>query len=539
MPTLKVGTRGSDLALFQTRFVMKELEKHGVHAKEEIIKTRGDQDHRPFTQLSGDGYFTKELERSLHEKTIHFAVHSSKDLPSLTHQDLPWKAVGEREDSHDVLITRPDAVLSDEPLRLKAGIRIGTSSPRRRHQLMATQPQVTIEELRGNVPTRVGKVESKDLDGVVLAKAGVKRLGLLENLESRGLIAIDLDWVASPCQGIIAAQAHTEKIEPLNAIANHKLNDIAKAEKSILALLGGGCHLPLGAQIEFIENEYRLSVFLGEESSSFQGSFAAKTCGEVLRKFIKHFVAAESGPRVWLTQPIQHALKPALILAKKGIQPVVWPLLEIAPSWSVEKLQSFSKIRNQYGAISFSSQFAAQFFFTELSLYFDVLDWLSSRAVFAVGPSTERTLREYGVKDVITPKEANSKSLARTIESTNFRGQLLVPGQAGSFLKKNLRAHGSMGLELYKVRSSQSALTLDIPEISEKDSLVLTSPSAAREFVLWCKRYSALKRLQVWAFGPSTSKELTFLGVAHKTNPVSGSWEALSQAGVQWTSQNR
>src|SRR5690606_6983956 len=103
-----------------------------------------------------------------------------------------------------------------------------------------------------------------------------------------------------------------------------------------------------------------------------------------------------------------------------------------------------------------------------------VLDWVSSRAVFAVGPSTERTLREYGVKDIITPKEANSKSLARTIENTNFRGQLLVPGQVGSFLKKNLRAHGSMGLELYKVRSSQSSLTMDIPEISEKDSLVLT-----------------------------------------------------------------
>src|SRR5690606_37778751 len=129
----------------------------------------------------------KEIEKSLLKNEIQAAVHSSKDLPSQIHKEIPWFAYGDREDTADILVVKKDFVLSEEPLRLKPHTVIGTSSPRREAQLKRKFPDAKIESFRGNVPTRIEKVKSGTVDACVLAKAGVNRLNLLEFIEDQGL----------------------------------------------------------------------------------------------------------------------------------------------------------------------------------------------------------------------------------------------------------------------------------------------------------------------------------------------------------------
>ena len=545
---LKIGTRGSDLALFQTRSVAKALSAHGLEAAEEVITTRGDKDYRPFQQITGDGFFTKELERAMLEGRIEMAVHSAKDLPSMVHADLPWRAFSAREETADILIARKGVVLHRAPLDIKAGSKIGTSSPRRIAQLRLDAPNIEVLNLRGNVPTRINKVADGTLDGAVLAKAGVKRLGLLEGLAARGLEAIELDWVTAPCQGVIAVQTHREHLSALSKIDNSELDVIAKTEKSLLALLGGGCHLALGAHIEPTSGGYRLRSFFADEKSAFSETVVAKRIGDLVREYVAAFVGADLAPastatthdRVWLTQPLQNVLKPAKRLAQHQLTPVVWPLTEVAPTWKTKDLASVAERRATFGAVAFSSQFAVQIFLTELQIHWstganekdNVSAWLNSKKVFAVGPATRRRLEEFGVRNVITSPEsegAHAEALVKEISRHPFAGGLLLPGQSGAVLRESVSGLSSPveTLDLYKVLPSTHRATSDVPEVLSNDVIVLTSPSAAREFVLWCERNPALKRLGVWAFGPSTSRELTQLKIPHQVNPVSGSWDDL------------
>ena len=122
--------------------------------------------------------------------------------------------------------------------------------------------------------------------------------------------------------------------------------------------------------------------------------------------------------------------------------------------------------------------------------------------------------------------EAHGRALAALLDKSRIRGDVLIPGQAGSLVKRRLNAH-TKGLTLYRMRPSQQPMSVETPHVQKNDHLVLTSPSAAKEFVLRCQKNAELKRLNIWAFGPSTSRELGFLGIQHRVNPVSGSWESV------------
>ncbi len=529
MSVYKIGTRGSELALTQTHSVIKAFSNVDITAEKQILKTRGDKDQRPFNQISGDGFFTKELERSILNRETHFAVHSAKDLPSIVHEDLPWKAFSHREETSDILIALPTAF--DANGNLIDGKRIGTSSPRRELQIKNAFPNIQVESLRGNVPTRIQKVIDAHLDGVILAKAGVVRLGLLEEIKECDLVVKELDFVTAPCQGIIAVQGAQNIISTLDKIANHDLDLIAKAEKSVLALLGGGCHLPLGTKIYAEKDEYRLDFFLGGRSETIAFQLKAKTIGTLLHELVKELVNTPKPTthRVWFSQPIQHILKPASFAAQLGIEPVAWPLLEVVPNWKEKDLQEFRAEKNRYGAVSFSSQFAVQLFMTELNSYLDIKTWLNNVRIFAIGRSTKERLAEYGITEVEMSKESHGKSLAALLEKIKIHGDILIPGQQGSLVKGRLKGFGphSKGLTLYRMRPSRNPMSLEVPLIEKNDHIVITSPSAAKEFVLRSLKHPGLKRLSVWAFGPSTSRELGFLGVQHRTNPISGSWESV------------
>jgi hydroxymethylbilane synthase len=244
MTRLRVGTRGSDLALRQTRWVCDLLRTvhSGLGFEEVVIKTHGDiSTGQPLDTDFPVGGFVSAIEQALLDGRIDFAVHSYKDLPTAATPGLMIAAVPSREAPHDVLVTREPVVL----LNLPRGIRLGTSSPRRAAQFRRLA-NVQIVPIRGNVPTRVAKVESGELDGVVLAAAGLKRLGL----RPRNLIDLPLDWfMPAPAQGALAVQVREgDAIAALLAPIEHRPSRSAvEAERSFLRNINAGCHTPVGA----------------------------------------------------------------------------------------------------------------------------------------------------------------------------------------------------------------------------------------------------------------------------------------------------
>lgn len=245
--TIRFGTRGSDLALWQTRYVMGLLQAAlpDTSVEYEIIKTRGDQVlDTPLPLIGGKGVFTAELESALHEKRIDCAVHSLKDLPTEPPAGLSISAIPPRENPADVLISRKDYTLETLP----HGARVGTSSTRRAAQLLHRRPDLQMLDLRGNVNTRIRKAldPDGDYDAIILAFAGVERLGLT------GVISEILDvetMLPAPGQGAIAAQTRDDPaLLAAFAHINHAPAALAvTAERAFLAGMGGGCSVPVAA----------------------------------------------------------------------------------------------------------------------------------------------------------------------------------------------------------------------------------------------------------------------------------------------------
>lgn len=255
--TLRIGTRGSDLALWQAHHIAERL---GAEVETEIVvlKTRGDRiDDIPLTELPGKAFFTAEIERALLDGDVDLAVHSHKDLPTESPPGLTIAAVPARGPAEERLLI---ASAAHDPqgalLPLVHGARVGTSSPRRAEQLLALRPDLRIEALRGNVPTRVAKLRAGQHDAILLAAAGLHRL----QLDTSGLHAITLPpnlLVPAPAQGALAVQVREGDAATLG-LCRSLLHDedtaqLIDAERVLLSRAGGGCNLPLGAYMEAMQ----------------------------------------------------------------------------------------------------------------------------------------------------------------------------------------------------------------------------------------------------------------------------------------------
>jgi hydroxymethylbilane synthase len=247
--TIIIGTRGSDLALWQANHVKSLLEAAGHPCELHIIKTKGDNiQHLGFDKIEGKGFFTKEIEEALLNKKVDIAVHSHKDLETNQPEGLCIAAVSPRADERELLLILPNAVDANEPLGLKKNAVVGTSSARRKAQLLHHKPEVELKDIRGNVPTRIQKLRDGQYDAILLAKAGVDRLGL--NLDGLQVTALDIEtFVPAPAQGALALQCRSNDAEIIDILT--ELNDVAtqeliKVERTVLNRLNGGCQLPLG-----------------------------------------------------------------------------------------------------------------------------------------------------------------------------------------------------------------------------------------------------------------------------------------------------
>ena len=261
--TLVLGTRGSDLALAQTRLVHAALRQaHPDWSIEQrIIHTQGDRRLDLSLREAGaldKGLFTRELEEALLRGEIQAAIHSLKDLPTELPPGLRIAAVLPREDVREVLVSNAPGGLAGLP----DGARVGTSSPRREAQLRAVRPDVKPVAIRGNVPTRLRKLAAgTDFDAILLAAAGLRRLGLLGNFP--GLhFEILADFLPAPGQGAVAVETTAENAARFAGIHHADTWTGVSAERELLRLLGGGCHLALGARAEIRDGEILLRAIL-------------------------------------------------------------------------------------------------------------------------------------------------------------------------------------------------------------------------------------------------------------------------------------
>jgi len=270
--TCRIGTRGSDLALWQARTIKNMLLDLGVETTITIIKTRGDKiDNVPFAKLEGKNFFTKELEDAQLSGRVDMAVHSLKDLATEMVPGLTLCAMVGREDPREILLARPaaidpDRVAAGEVLPLRAGARIGTSAARRQGQVRQIRPDLEIADLRGNVPTRVDRLRQGLYDGILLARAGIVRLELaLDDLFAKPLTVAE--FVPAPAQGMLGIQCRED--DPwqihLARLDCGEAGHAVAAERRLLSRLDGGCHMPFGVNIAGTGHTWRLEAFLGDD----------------------------------------------------------------------------------------------------------------------------------------------------------------------------------------------------------------------------------------------------------------------------------
>ncbi|MCH2229585.1 MAG: hydroxymethylbilane synthase [Crocinitomicaceae bacterium] len=259
MKNVVIGSRGSDLALWQAYFVKSELEKLGCVVELNIIKTQGDTvQHLSFDKLEGKGFFTKEIEDALLAKKIDLAVHSHKDLETNPPAGLKIACVSERANPADILLINKNAIDASRKWSLKAGALVGTSSARRKSQVMKYRPDTTINDLRGNVPTRINKLREGNYDAILLAKAGVDRLEL-DLSEFLEVILDPSEFVPAPAQGVLGLQIRSDDDELNDILQKMNFPQVQKRidlERKVLNLLDGGCQLPLGVYCDESHNLY-------------------------------------------------------------------------------------------------------------------------------------------------------------------------------------------------------------------------------------------------------------------------------------------
>jgi len=239
---LRIGTRGSALALTQTGMVADDLaDATGVRTELVTITTDGDRSNEPLSRAGGAGLFTGALRDALLEDRCDLIVHSLKDLPTAPHDQLVVAAIPAREDPRDALCARDDLTLETLP----EGARVGTGSPRRMAQLRAARPDLDVVDIRGNVETRLGRVAPGDLDAVVLAAAGLRRLGRTDVITD----LLDPDrWPTAPGQGALAVEVRRGDEDLVRALDHAETRVAVEAERHVLALLEAGCSAPVGAR---------------------------------------------------------------------------------------------------------------------------------------------------------------------------------------------------------------------------------------------------------------------------------------------------
>jgi hydroxymethylbilane synthase len=265
MAKLRIGSRGSQLALWQANHVAALLRAKGHTVEIEVIKTTGDKiTSVALAKVGTKGMFTKEIEEALHDRRVDLAVHSLKDVPTELEQEFELAAIMKREDPRDAFISVKFSSLEELP----HGAKVGTSSLRRQCQLKSVRPDLEIFPLRGNVDTRIRKLESGEYDAIILAAAGVRRLGLETHVRSRISANIMCPAVGQGALAIETRRGDQQTKTLLAFLDDADTHAAIECERALLGSLGGGCQVPIGAYAEKRGGRLFLRAMVGRPDGS-------------------------------------------------------------------------------------------------------------------------------------------------------------------------------------------------------------------------------------------------------------------------------
>lgn len=506
LPVIKIGSRGSDLALWQANFVKSELEKLGERVEINIIKTQGDQiQHLSFDKLEGKGFFTKEIEDALLKKEVDLAVHSHKDLPTTSPEGLTIAAVSEREDPSDLLLIHPSAFNPGNRFSLKENATVGTSSARRKSQLLSFLPSVRIEDIRGNVPTRVQRLKEGKYDAILIAAAGIERL----KLDLSGLHVTKLspdEFIPAPAQGVLALQVRetdTELIQVLQKLNSTKVQREIAVERKILNLFDGGCQLPLGAYCHTENNKLVIRAAKAKDWNTFPVRvFEVCDENEAPESIAERMVAKISNLKpcsVFITRDLEEGDIFFRGLNEQGFKVNGSSLINT-------NLVRFSSIPAT-DWIFFSSRNSVKFFFEQHPE-------VAEKVKYAViGKGTESVLRSYGKIPSFVGTQNNMTDIANSFSSQVSGVSILFPQAKESLqsIQKQLSFSNKVfDLYVYHTQAKEDF------NLQKADLLVFTSPSNVEAYH---NKYKIEPSQKVISIGPSTGKALQRLGTKEFTLP--------------------
>lgn len=505
MKKVIIGTRGSDLALWQANYTKDKLASIGIIAELKIIKTQGDKIlNLRLDKLEGKGFFTKELEEELLGGIIDIAVHSHKDLPTINPPGLIIAAVPEREDPSELLLILKDCVDVTQKLSLKTGAIVGTSSNRRKAQMLALRPDLDIQDLRGNVPTRIQKLRNEDYDAILLAKAGANRLNIdLSEFQIEVIATTEL--VPAPSQGALAIQIRETDTELLNLLKqiNHTqtAEEIA-VERKVLNLFEGGCHMPLGCYCKKENGLFEVWTSKAETDEDFPDRLFLRTSTTegLAEKIVAKFAAERKKPAtVFISREVGENSYFRKALAKHNIEIEGRSLIKTFPI--VHILDPFY-IKN-INWIFFSSRNAVEYFFK-------LKPALPKKIKFGVvGRGSEDSLRKFGFQADFVGENGDIEEVAQEFANLVEAQTVLFPRAEDSLLtiQKSLKQSTKIvDLPIYETVIEENI------DRTAADVLIFTSPSNVDAYF----EANLLEPGQiVIAIGNSTGKKFDEMGVSY------------------------
>jgi len=518
---LTIGTRGSELALWQANFVKDRLAEIGVEAELKIIKTQGDIiQHLRLDKLEGKGFFTKELEEELLSGQIDLAVHSHKDLPTVNPPGLIIAAVSDREDPSEVLIIHKDCVDISKRLSVKHAATIGTSSNRRKAQLLSIRPDLEFDDLRGNLQTRVQKLRDEKYDAIMLAKAGVSRINMdLSDFHIEELSPIML--VPAPAQGVLAIQIREDDKELFNILQGINDAEVAETiavERKVLNLFDAGCHAPLGSYCRKVDGKFQSWTSIADDNEDFPDRvfLEAETSEGMAEKiFAKYSKDRKLPSSIFITRDLDENSYLARSLKKHNIEVDDRSLIRIFPT--INKLDSFILKRADW--IFFNSRNAIEHFFKLEPLI------LKKTKIAVLGRGSEETLRKFN-----RTADFTGDHLGINTEGIGSEFAKLVDGQTVLFP----RAEGS--LQTIRKALTENTKIIDMPiyetvieeevDKSNADVLIFTSPSNVEAYF---RENLVDPGQKIICIGNSTAKVISEMGLPY-TLPYSPDEIGLAEA---------
>ena len=498
--TLIIATRGSDLALWQAHHVKSRLEEAGMPCELKIIRTKGDEiQHISLDKMEGKGFFTKEIEEALLKEDADIAVHSHKDLPTESPEGLMIAAISDREDPSEYLLIRKEAVDPGKKFSLKRNAIVGTSSARRKSQMLAFRNDIVLNDLRGNVPTRIKKLRDGIYDAILLAVAGVERLGLdigdfhAEKLDPK-------EFIPSPAQGVLAIQirkSDTELFEKLQLLNNPQTATLIAIERNVLSLFHGGCHMPVGAFATY-DDEKEIYSLRAARSESWDrlpvSAYMESKNPELLADRVVEKIRTAKPCSVFISRNQKTDDYFVNALEGNGFHVTSASLIDTV----AVPFQSFPET----DWIFFASRNAVKFFFSQKPQ-------MRNQKIGCIGKSTAEALRRFNHRADFIGYSTDTKLTGKQFAARAGNESVLFPQAKGSmrsvqqgFVKKDQ----VVDLVVYETVKAD----IQIIPANTFHILVFTSPSNAEAYL---EKFNIQENQKVVAMGEATGHTLKKFGV--------------------------